>query len=454
MINGTDTRAASTQNVIDWARQTAIPIASEALIGGKGLTGLGSLIGSAPLVALGEPAHMAAEPLEFRNGLLEYLVREKGFTAIAIESGIAESRAVFDFVRGGAGDLDAILREGLSWGFDGLPQNRDLIAWLRDYNVGSEPDRMISFYGFDLPGSPGVTDGSRGLEAPFEIFRTASQGVDPDAASRFAADTAPIVRKLVALRFCEEGLPEGELLSRDEHDALTDLIDQCVRQFEGMAGMQNRPGPPADRDWLPCLARSLQQLDRWIRTLCGQDHGASTQVSPAIVAQEHRDRAQADNLDWIVEQEGPEGKVLIFAHRHHLSGSPVTRLSKCDGSPPFIHQVAGTYLRARHGPRLVTIGQVAGGGALGTSGAEIPFPLPQIPSLDAILDAVAVPAFVLDMRGASAGDDALPPLVNEGHSYRSLIPASAFDLLLYTDKLTPAVPGRPHPQDKGPLSWN
>jgi len=50
---------------------------------------------------LSEGVHGAAEPLEFRNRVLQYLVEAKAFTAIAIESGIVESRTVHDYVRGG-----------------------------------------------------------------------------------------------------------------------------------------------------------------------------------------------------------------------------------------------------------------------------------------------------------------------------------------------------------------
>jgi len=62
---------------------------------------LGSLIGDASIVALSEAVHGVAEPLRFRNGLLEYLAWEKGFSAIAIESGVLEGRTIDDYVQGG-----------------------------------------------------------------------------------------------------------------------------------------------------------------------------------------------------------------------------------------------------------------------------------------------------------------------------------------------------------------
>ena len=58
------------------------------------------MIGDKPLVALSEGIHFAAEPLEFRNRVLQYPVERKGFTAIAIESGVVEGRVVYDYVHG------------------------------------------------------------------------------------------------------------------------------------------------------------------------------------------------------------------------------------------------------------------------------------------------------------------------------------------------------------------
>src|SRR6185437_3964893 len=58
----------------------------------RGFGELSQWIGPAAIVAFGEGSHLAREPLEFRNALFRYLVEYKGFTSIAIESGLLESR--------------------------------------------------------------------------------------------------------------------------------------------------------------------------------------------------------------------------------------------------------------------------------------------------------------------------------------------------------------------------
>lgn len=103
------------------------------------------MIGNASVVAIGEGVHFGLEPLEFRNRLIEYLVREKGFTTIVIESGIVESRMAHDYVRDGAGDLSTVLSESITWGFGLTPQNRVLLRALRERNADPRRSSEVSF---------------------------------------------------------------------------------------------------------------------------------------------------------------------------------------------------------------------------------------------------------------------------------------------------------------------
>src|SRR5688572_7394080 len=96
----------SASHFIKWARASRVPLVT-VKTGDTfdDLTAVGRMIGNATVVALSEGVHGGKEPLEFRNRLFQYLVQEKGFTAIAIEaSGIVEGRCLHDYVRSGAGD--------------------------------------------------------------------------------------------------------------------------------------------------------------------------------------------------------------------------------------------------------------------------------------------------------------------------------------------------------------
>ena len=109
------------------------------------LAPLRAIVGDARVVALGEPAHGVHEPLAFRNHLLEYLVEELGFTAIAVESAFPESRPLADYVAGGPGTVEAVVGENRVWWPEPLEKNVQLVRWLRAYNAGPGRRRPVRF---------------------------------------------------------------------------------------------------------------------------------------------------------------------------------------------------------------------------------------------------------------------------------------------------------------------
>ncbi|GAB2689452.1 erythromycin esterase family protein [Nocardia thraciensis] len=104
------------------------------------------------MLALGEPAHPTREPAfgPIRNELFASLAGQ-GFRSIALETDRVAALAVDDFVQGGAGTLDAAMSEGFSHGFGDLAANRELVAWMREYNGGRPAAERLVFHGFDAP---------------------------------------------------------------------------------------------------------------------------------------------------------------------------------------------------------------------------------------------------------------------------------------------------------------
>ena len=145
------------------------------------------MIGDAKIVGLSEGTHAAAEPLIFRNRLFKHLVEHLGFNAIAIESGIVESRVLNDYVTQGKGEFDAVLEQGFSNGFDTFRQNGELIRWMREYNARLPPDAVkVQIFGLDVPGSPGNLDAARGPDTALRSALEYLRVVDPQAAAQHA----------------------------------------------------------------------------------------------------------------------------------------------------------------------------------------------------------------------------------------------------------------------------
>ncbi len=192
-------------------------------------------------------------------------------------------------------------------------------------------------------------------------------------------------------------VPQYAKLSQVDRDRLTAAIGELISLVERREGRYLAAGSRADYAWAYRNLLGARAADLWLREMpVGWEpskgmtfFGESTEI---------RDRMQADNVGWIMEQEGPAGKVLIFASRYHISGAPV----KTPFSAPTGSAVAGTYLRPRFGDRLVTVGNLIGQGRFGCTGFEGPVDPNGPASIDAIAGEVGLPQYLLDLRRAPA----------------------------------------------------
>lgn len=425
---------------LTWARDSLHPIATVRAGAPPGdLRPLADSIGDAMLVALSEAVHGGAEPLEFRNRLFQYLVQEKGFTTIAIESGVVEGRKVHDYVNGAPGDLQSVVKEGISWTFDRFPQNRDLIRWMREYNADSHHPRKLSFYGFDVPGSPGNSEANRGLNTALLEALAYLARVDSPAAHAFQSKLEDPVKNLRLPLLPPQGATGYNLLSTTERNELTATIADMISLLEREESHYIGRSSASDYEWAYRAAIGARQVDNWLRQIPlgwkPTREGMLFQSKKNIYMAEQtdvRDRAQLDNLEWIGRREGSDAKTLIYAARYHLSMAPDEWLWWQKQQ-----QVVGTYLKRRYGARLVTIGNLIGKSE-GSCGASPTRSQDHTVSIDALAEQLGVPTFVLDLRKAPEslrGWLDRTHTLGEGEDALELNLGQSFDILFFIDRV-------------------
>lgn len=426
---------------VTWARRAALPLSAGASDDQwQDLEPLGEMIGDATVVALSEGVHAGAEPLEFRNRLFRYLVQKKGFTAIAIESGIVEGRGVHDYVRSGRGDLRSVLEQGLSWTFDRLPQNESLVRWMAEYNRQRGVARNLNFYGFDVAGSPGNPAANRGTETALQEALAYLDRVDSTAAAAFHARLDSLLPRI---RFNPKPPADAgyQTLPTSERDAVTAAVADLIALIERKELEYIAASSARDYEWAHRAAIAARQVDGWLRHIpIGWKSSNGRRETWRSVATDIRDRAQADNLDWILAREGTAGKILLFASRYHISTAPISRTgaSPDDADRVLRQQVAGTYLRRRLGERLLTIGNLIQQGSIGCAGWSMKLPVAPRETLDGLAAEIARTPFLLDLRDAPA------PVSHWLNQQRllgtdlSVAVGRAFDVLFYLDAVKPA----------------
>src|SRR5687768_4758814 len=114
-----------------------------------------NLIGETRFCLLGEATHGTHEFYRERAEITKRLIKEKGYTAVAVEADWPDAFRVNRYVRGMSDDRTA--DEALS-GFKRFPtwmwRNTvvvDFVEWLRDYNASlSNGATKAGFYGLDL----------------------------------------------------------------------------------------------------------------------------------------------------------------------------------------------------------------------------------------------------------------------------------------------------------------
>lgn len=412
------------QAVHDWIRSRAQRLATvEPSPNVDDLRPISSLIGDARVVALGEPSHGNHEPLAFRNRLFQFLVAEKAFTAIAIETGFAEAERIQAFVAGGAGTAEAVAREGLTYGFGQFDENVALIQWMRDHNSRATTGRKLSFFGVavSLGGPRTATPTPASVEIALNYLRKA----DSQSLNRAIEESWRTWAESLRTRNPEE-------FSQPDHDRLTADIDDLIATFERRRGALVARTSVADYEWAYRNAIAAREADRMFRAMPPPERG---RIPPAAWRQmEAGDEAMAARVTWILEREGPQGKVLVFAHNTHVQAEPL-RGGVWDG---FEHAPTpmGMRLRASLADRLRVIGLVGA-----TSAEGMPFSDPGPDSIDVVLARAGVPRFVVDWRTAPESISnwlRQPHRLRSGGTFEVVTPTLGFDGIAFVDRLSPA----------------
>ena len=413
------------QKLLSWLRRHAIRLTTvEAGRGSADLQPLKPVIGRARIVALGEATHGTREFFQLKHRLLEFLVTEMGFTTFAIEANWPESLAVNDYVLHGRGDAARVLA-GLHFWTWNTEEVLDLIQWMRQYNTDSTHTTKVTFAGFDAQFTALAATTMKGY-----LTR-----VDPV----FAAEIAP---RLVLF---EKESRDYSTVSEADIDALHSTAQDLAERL----GAEERTyvARSTVQEWrLACQhARILRQVDAQRRA--GGDEKTRYMI---------RDQAMAENVVWILENEGPRCKMVVWAHNGHVARDPQGIFGGAVVS-------MGMHLARRFDPELVVVGFAFGEGAFQAVVKEESErrPLREVAigpapdeTLDGVLARTGIPVFMLDLRHVH---EDLALWLQESHITReigaffegpedmchTIVPMARYDVLAFVARTTRA---RPNPR--------
>ncbi|XXF76254.1 erythromycin esterase family protein [Myxococcaceae bacterium GXIMD 01537] len=414
--------SSSESQFVAWLRDNAAPLDTLELERGfADLRRVQDVIGDARVVGVGESTHGTREFFQFRHRLFEYLASELGFTVYVIEANLPGTLAVNDYVLHGKGDAVSALAETFMWVHD-TQEMLEFIEWMRRYNADPKHPRKLKFYGLD------ADHPQKASRVVLDYLRE----VDPGSVAPVEALVGPISRQRAYWK-------DLQALSDAQKARLREGLAALLRRFdENKAAWAARTG--AQR-W--ALARHHVRLFEQI------EEDARVRSFARV-----RDAHMAENVRWILEQEGPDARMVVTAHNGHVYFSD------------FPTRPMGWHLRQAMGRGYRVIGSFFNQGGVQAIPWQATMPdrrlstsefvLGPAPegSLDRMLSKAGHPQCLVDLRRASGpiGEWFQTRLVtraveasfsNEANTETSMITSEGYDALFFVDRMTRARPNPP-----------
>ncbi len=308
------------------------------------------------LLGLGEALHGAEEILRLRNRIFQRLVEKHGYTAIALESSFPRGRVVNEYIHGrGPASYDEIREAGFGHGMGALEANRDLIEWMRAYNLDPSHAVKLNFYGFDIPG------GTTGVAGPRQVLDFVI-----DYLGRADAEKAEDWRKRIHdLMGADEDWenpavymdPSKSIMHSPKAVALRAATEDLIAELRSRGPeLRAATGEESHREALQ-YGEVARQLLNFHAAMGARRPGQS----PAVVLGT-RDALMADTLGYILQRERKRGRVMVFAHNSHLQrGEAVWPGQKYWGTKEDCRWwPAGAHLAGTLGSRYAVMGSAVG----------------------------------------------------------------------------------------------
>ena len=365
------------------------------------------LVGDARIVALGEGTHGTAEFFRMKHRLLRYLAEEMGFTLFAIEASMPEAELLNDYVLHGHGDPARLIAGMYFWTWN-THEVLAMVEWMRQHNLNGG---HVEFHGVDMQ-SPG--------NAMLNVLRGLQEHA-PDLQDH--ADTT--YRALRALMETARQAGSYQL------DISNQLMSHVAAIGSGLTQRRGELEKTLGKDQTAWLLQNSRLVEQYCE-MAG-DHAVNK-----------RDLFMAENTDWLLEQAGPEAKIVLWAHNAHVSRSGWGT-----------GESQGQHLASRHGRDMVVFGfcfhqgtytamkQNAGLGAWGTSDSRPG-------SVEWAFQQTGRPRLMLDLRQARKGSPESGWL-HEEMDHRSIgamamdeaffpgVVSEKYDVLIYLQDSTPSV---------------
>jgi len=285
---------------VSWGKQNAIPIVSLTnSTDNSDLEAIGKAIGDVRVVALSEGFHNCKEMMALHHRIIQYLVEHHGFNTIATESGLPESRAINQYIKGDAAP-DNMWQNNIAKMYSQWKEGRDLIEWMRTYNTSNNNE--LSYYGIDIGGF------YQNWKTPLEKIIGYLTKVDPKYGQYFFIQLTPYLHLLKE----DARVNYSTQLSAKQQAELALILDDAVQHFNDNQETYIAQSNNDDFQWFRQSTVAMQLAENYYRNYLNMKHPENSKY----VGLNGREIAMSRNLSWVLEYRA-DAKVILIDHVIH-----------------------------------------------------------------------------------------------------------------------------------------
>jgi len=233
------------------------------------------------LFGFGEATHFTKEFFDLKVKFFRYLAENEGVTIFMIEDIHSNMYEINNFIKGGQGDA-AQLAGSMGFLLWRNEEMQGLLQWMRTYNEGKPADRQLKFYSIDCQSGANTNLNLKRFINKYNV--KTQEGI------------SAVLDSCSTLQYFSKSNDQVQLKG-------------YIKQLQTLQNDIESNFKPENKD-------QANDLNDALYTLTILNQFTSFVLNST---QQYRDKCMADNVQWILQHNGPAAKGFIWAHNSHVS---------------------------------------------------------------------------------------------------------------------------------------
>jgi erythromycin esterase len=281
-----------------------------------------SLWNTKKVIGFGEATHGTSEFHTTKHRMLQMLSNELQFRNLTIEDNFSAVLKLNEFVKTGNGNVDQLINGLRSSVYKNI-EFKNIILWMKDYNLGKSDENKLYVFGFD---AQNVKPSAVAIKEYVSLYDTSYLTTYDNLAQSFLADLTNYNSQQEAI---------------DDIPNLKVKIGQIKNHIQATNSYLNGAGTDNYKILLQHVRIIEQALNQYTGFINSADDGFET-----------RDANMAENIQFIDNLRGNNSKIMVWVHNGHINVQKQNYFGGRDIN------VLGTNLKNIYGSSFYSVGYI------------------------------------------------------------------------------------------------